>query len=219
MTSPSPQELEQKLRPFVVQRVQAADVDDVLQDVFMRVQQGLPGLRDQELFVPWLYQVARSAVQESLRQRARHPLVNGDGEPADLEAVGSAEPDTGLAAFAAIAIAQLASPYREALELTELQGKTQAQAAKELGISVSGMKSRVQRGREKLREVLESNCNIALDVRGGVIDCEPRDSRACSCTAENEAIASRPYERMAFTDAQDRRNASGIIVDLTDENV
>jgi RNA polymerase sigma-70 factor (ECF subfamily) len=187
MTSPSPEELEQKLRPFVVQRVQAADVDDVLQDVFMRVHQGLPGLRDQELFVPWLYQVARSAVQESLRQRARHPLVNDD-QPADLEAVGNAVPDTGLAAFAASAIARLASPYREALELTELRGMTQTQAAKELGISVSGMKSRVQRGREKLREVLETNCNIALDVRGGVLDCEPRDSRACSCAA-SDAIA------------------------------
>lgn len=169
-------------------------------------------MRDQELFVPWLYQVARSAVHESLRQRARHPLVGDQDEPSELAPVGSAVPDTGLAAFAASAIAQLASPYREALELTELQGMTQAQAAKELRISVSGMKSRVQRGGEKLREVIETNCNIALDVRGGVIDCEPRDSRACSCTAAG-------YERMAFTDAQDRRDASGIIVDLTDENV
>lgn len=182
MTSPSPQELEQKLRPFVVQRVPATDVDDVLQDVFMRVQQGLPGLRDQELFVPWLYQVARSAVQESLRQRARHPLANDDREQAELEPLGDAISDTGLAAFAASAIAQLASPYREALELTELRGMTQAQAAKELGLSVSGIKSRVQRGREKLREVLVTNCNIALDVRGGVIDCEPRDPGACSCS-------------------------------------
>ena len=148
----------------------------------MRVQQGLSGLRDQERFVPWLYQVARSAVKESLRQRARHPLVHDQSEPADLEAVGSAVPDTGLAAFAASAIAQLASPYREALELTELQGMTQGQAAKELGLSVSGMKSRVQRGREKLREVLMTNCTIALDVRGGVLDCEPRDPNACSCS-------------------------------------
>jgi RNA polymerase sigma-70 factor, ECF subfamily len=182
MPSPSPRELELKLRPFVVQRVPAADVDDVLQDVFMRVQQGLPGLRDQELFVPWLYQVARSAVRESLRQRARHPLAKDDGDQAQLESLGDPASDTGLAAFAASAIAQLASPYREALELTELRGMTQAQAAKALDLSVSGMKSRVQRGRDKLREVLATNCKIELDVRGGVIDCEPRDPRACACS-------------------------------------
>lgn len=179
----SHQELAQKLRPFVARRVPPTDVDDVLQDVFVRVQQGLPGLRDQERFVPWLYQVARSAVQENLRQRSRHPLAHGDsGEQLAPELEGSAAYDSGLAAFAAGAIARLPSPYREALTLTEVQGLTQAEAAEMLGTSVSGMKSRVQRGREKLREILETSCKIALDVRGGVIDCEPRRPSHCDCT-------------------------------------
>jgi RNA polymerase sigma-70 factor (ECF subfamily) len=177
----SHRELEQKLRPFVARRVPEAEVDDVLQDVFVRVQQGLSGLRDQDLFVPWLYRVARSAVQENLRQRARHPLASAHDEPAELEPDGSAAFDTGLAAFAAEAIARLRSPYREALALTELQGMKQLEAAKLLGLSPSGMKSRVQRGREKLREVLERSCKIALDVRGGVIDCEPREPSLCEC--------------------------------------
>jgi RNA polymerase sigma-70 factor, ECF subfamily len=176
-------ELEQRLRPFVARRVPAGDVDDVLQDVFVRVQRGLPALRDEERLVPWLYQVARSAVQESARQRARHPLAGHEyDEPAVLETEASVVSETGLAEFAAAAISSLPAPYREALTLTELQGITQPAAAKLLGISTSGMKSRVQRGREKLRELLESNCNIALDVRGGVIACEPRDVTNCSCT-------------------------------------
>jgi RNA polymerase sigma-70 factor, ECF subfamily len=176
-------ELEHKLRPFVARRVPPADVEDVLQDVFVRVQRGLPALRDEERLLPWLYQVARSAVQESVRQRARHPLVRHEyDEPAVAEPESSAPSETGLAAFAAAAISRLPSPYREALTLTELQGVTQLAAAKLLGISTSGMKSRVQRGREKLRELLESNCDIALDVRGGVISCEPREKNDCSCT-------------------------------------
>jgi RNA polymerase sigma-70 factor, ECF subfamily len=80
----------------------------------------------------------------------------------------------------------LPSPYKEALTLTELQGVTQLAAAKLLGLSTSGMKSRVQRGREKLRELLESNCNIALDVRGGVIACEPREKADCSCSRRED---------------------------------
>jgi RNA polymerase sigma-70 factor, ECF subfamily len=183
-----PWQLEQKLRPFVARRVPPAEVDDVLQDVFVRVQRSLATLRDDERFVPWLYQVARSAVQESLRQRARHPLAPGQhDEPAAVEPERSVATDSGLAAFAAEAITRLPSPYSEALTLTELQGMTQLGAANLLGLSPSGMKSRVQRGREKLRELLEANCNIALDVRGGVIACEPRKRAECSCSGNEDS--------------------------------
>lgn len=180
----APQELVQKLRRIVARRVPAADVDDVLQDVFVRVLRGLPSLRDQERFVPWLYQVAHSAAQQNLRRRMRHPLTNdGGAEQAAPEPEAVARPDTGLGAFAVRVIERLPSPYREALLLTEIEGMSQLAAAKVVGLSPSGMKSRVQRGREKLRDLLESNCKIALDVRGGVVDCEPREQGTCSCTA------------------------------------
>ena len=71
-------------------------------------------------------------------------------------------------------MACLPSPYREAITLTELEGLTQAEAARMVGISVSGMKSRVQRGRARLREMFEACCEIALDGRGAVMQCEPR---------------------------------------------
>ena len=47
-----------------------------------------------------------------------------------------------------------------------------------VGISVSGMKSRVQRGRAQLRELLEECCEIAVDARGKVTDVTRR--RPCS---------------------------------------
>ena len=78
-------------------------------------------------------------------------------------------------------VARLPSPYREALTLTEIEGLTQRAAADLLGVSLSGMKSRVQRGREKLRELLEACCRIGLDARGRVIGCEPRDPSSCRC--------------------------------------
>lgn len=87
-----------------------------------------------------------------------------------------------LASYVAPFVAMLASPYREALTLTELEGLTQKQAAEMLGISVSGMKTRVQRGRRELRRVLEDCCSIALDARGRVISCEPRaDGKIPNC--------------------------------------
>ncbi|APR82544.1 RNA polymerase sigma factor SigZ [Minicystis rosea] len=170
-------ELEARLRPFIARRVSDSDVDDVLQDVFLRMQRSLGNLREEDRFGPWLYQVARSAIADHRRARARHPQAQGTVpeetcSPPDTEADGAVAAE--LAQYVAPFIAMLPSPYREALTLTELQGVTQKDAAEMLGISLSGMKSRVQRGRERLRALLEDCCEIALDARGRVIACEPR---------------------------------------------
>jgi RNA polymerase sigma-70 factor (ECF subfamily) len=170
-------DLEAKLRPFIARRVRAdVDVDDVLQDVFVRLQRGLAALRDDERFGPWVYQVARSAIVDHQRVAARHRVVDGDSAenaaPEIDEDDGAVERE--LASYVAPFVAMLPSPYREALTLTELQGLTQKHAAEMLGISLSGMKSRVQRGRQHLRKALEDCCHIALDARGRVVACEPR---------------------------------------------
>lgn len=181
------QELERRLRPFVARRVPQSEVDDVLQDVFLRMQNALPTLRDEERFAPWIYSIARSAIVDSHRRRSRHTpleLDDGDAVPAALAARDASEPsaiEQEVAAYLVSYVAKLPSPYREALTLTEIQGMTQRAAADALGISLSGMKSRVQRGREKLREAIEQCCRLALDARGHVIDCEPRDPSDCRC--------------------------------------
>ncbi len=64
--------------------------------------------------------------------------------------------------------------YRCALELTELGGMTQERAAAELGLSTSGMKSRVQRDRRLLRDQVTHCCDVALDSHGALADVEPR---------------------------------------------
>jgi RNA polymerase sigma-70 factor (ECF subfamily) len=71
-------------------------------------------------------------------------------------------------------VARLPSPYREAVTLTELEGLTQKDAAEMLGVSVSGMKSRVQRGRERIRRMFEECCEMSVDCRGHVTGCTPR---------------------------------------------
>lgn len=178
-------ELERELRRFVGRRVaQAHDVDDVVQDVFVRLHRGQDGLRDEERFGAWVVRVARSAIAEHGRKRARHPLVGDDA--ADVEAsVGAEVSEDGsgdeseaiereLARCVPVFVAMLPSPYREALTLTELEGMSQKDAAELVGVSWSGMKSRVQRGRQQLRELFDDCCAIALDARGRVMTCEPR---------------------------------------------
>lgn len=170
-------DLEAKLRPFIARRVRSeVDVDDVVQDAFLRLQRGLAGLRDDQRFGPWVYQVARSAIVDHQRVAAKHRVVDDAGgrdEPLDVD-VDDSGVEQELASYLAPFVAMLPSPYREALTLVELEGLTQRQAAEMLGISLSGMKSRVQRGRVQLRAALEECCHIALDARGRVVACELR---------------------------------------------
>jgi RNA polymerase sigma-70 factor, ECF subfamily len=178
-------ELEERLRPFVARRVPRY-VDDVLQDVFLRAQRALPNLRDEERFGAWMYRVARSAIAESHRQRSRQPLLEVEELELPVATEGS-DPtplESEVADYLIPLISRLPSPYREALTLTELQGLTQQAAADVLGISLSGAKSRVQRGREKLRALLGECCRIGVDARGRVIDCEPLLPSSCKCKNE-----------------------------------
>lgn len=176
-------ELDAKLRPFVARRVRSeVDVDDIVQEVFLRMQRGLAELRDEERFGPWVYRVARSAIVDHHRRTSRDALPSssleawGDSLPEDSAPTTDDERaiERELATYVAPFVAMLPSPYREALTLVELEGLSQKRAAEMLGISVSGMKSRVQRGRAKLREALEECCAIALDARGRVLSCEVR---------------------------------------------
>lgn len=68
-------------------------------------------------------------------------------------------------------IDELPDIYREALVLAELEGITQQQLAERLGISLPAAKSRVQRGREKLKEKVQQCCNYRFDKYGNIISC------------------------------------------------
>ena len=85
-----------------------------------------------------------------------------------------------LAACLGPLIERLPPLHREALALTELEGLTQTSAAARLGLSSSGMKSRVQRGRAQLKELLGACCEIELDRRGGVRSYRPLRG-PCDC--------------------------------------
>ena len=175
-------DVDARLRPFIAKRVDRQDVDDVLQDVFLKMQRGLAGLRDEERLTPWRYQIARNAIADNARMRQRHPVA----EPVDAPAPRDDESAQQhlLAACIAVFVARLPSPYREAVTLVELEGQTIKEAAEMANISVSGMKSRVQRGRAQLRAALDACCQIALDARGKVIEVTPR---ACGCASSGTA--------------------------------
>lgn len=172
------------LRAFLRRRVPAGvDADDLVQDVFVRVIRSLGTLRGTDRPEAWLFQIARNGLRDALRARLRRdgrtdPLDGDVAAEPDLEADRAAEAE--LAPCLTGFIDRLPEPYRTAITMTSLQGWSQADAARQLGISNSGMKSRVQRGRAQLRDLLVTCCAIAVDARGGVADFHLRDAGGCA---------------------------------------
>lgn len=185
-------EVHQGLRAFIAKRVaDEASVEDLSQEVFLRMQRGLGGLKNESRLVAWIYQIARHAIIDYYRARDRQP-DRPAGLAIDLETVhpaslpvesfeSSGQLRTELAGCLRPMIERLSEDYRQAVTLVDLEGLAQHEAAARLGLSVSGMKSRVQRGRRHLREMLGACCVVALDRRRGVVDYEVRDRQSNSC--------------------------------------
>ena len=176
------QDLPASLRRFVARRVRNPDdVDDLVQRVLLRIVAGIGALREQDRLYAWVYRTARNVIADHYRAGARREIPFGDAgdvaERADVPAPASSDDEQGavreLAGCLAPMLAQLPARHREAVTWTEVDGLTQAEAARRAGVSLPGMKSRVQRGRRQLRTLLEACCRVELDRRGGPVAIAP----------------------------------------------
>jgi len=185
------------LRAFLQSRVPSdSDADDLLQDVFVRVYENLGSLRQAGRVESWVYQIARSAVTDFYRRRGPRPADEVE-QVADLQF----DPGSGVnqnravGAWLALTIDELPPTLRDAVRMYEIEGLSQAEIADRLGLSLPGAKSRVQRGRRQLEELLRGSCQLELDRRGNVIACRPardatRGQAACECdNLDGERVA------------------------------
>ncbi|MCR9286641.1 MAG: RNA polymerase sigma factor SigZ [Bacteroidetes bacterium] len=171
------QNINQSLQKFVQSKVQDEVISkDILQDVYVKVQLKLPQLKDEAKLMPWVFQIARNEINDHFRrQRKTRTLDIVDGENAKDE---SEMPNThqGFSQCVPSFLDALPEKYREALFLVEIEGLPQKELAERLNISYSGAKSRVQRGREKLKEALLECCKIKTDVYGNILEYQKRVS-------------------------------------------
>lgn len=163
-----------ELHSFVLKRVgDAADAEDIVQDVLLRALSQQDTLRDHRKLRSWLFQIMRNAIVDYYRShRPSEPL------PLDLSDEEADPNQTAVRELAQCLVSMadsLPAHYREALVLSELQGLKQAEIAKHLGLSLSGAKSRVQRARRMLGENLLECCRIELDAAGCIQDYHGRN--------------------------------------------
>ena len=183
-------ELHERVLGFVARRVRSReDAEDIAQEVMLRIHRHSGDLEHADRMVAWVYRIAANAIADHYRRPARRELPAGQAtdvpEPAapDWSEPEQDELRRELAGCLAPLIERLPPIYRQALELTELDGVTQVGAAAELGLSVSGMKARVQRARRQLRELLLECCHVELDSRRAPTGINRRPTGSCERSA------------------------------------
>ena len=166
-----------ELRRFIRHRV--ADqhtADDLLQETFMRIHRGIESLADTERLAPWVYQIARNVIHDHYgRARPNAQILEEIIDEAD-DSFDTSECHAGACVNGLID--ELPDGQREVVQLAEREGLTHAEIAQRLGVSLSAAKSRVQRGRMLLKDVLNQCCTFEFDRRGNVLDIDPKPGRA-----------------------------------------
>ncbi|GHO84100.1 RNA polymerase sigma factor SigZ [Dictyobacter formicarum] len=174
---------------FIEKRVgDTTSAEDILQEVFLKIHQQIGSLKDIKKLESWIYQITRNAIIDAYR---RHKNTMPLDTPEVLE-LPDALPDDDIVSelFPSIRgmVTSLPAQDRQALILTEYQGLTQKELSERLGISLSGAKSRVQRAREKLKQMLLECCHFELDRRGHVINYQSR----CQCCTVDTCCSQTP---------------------------
>ena len=154
-----------------------AAAEDILQNVYLKIQARINTLQKEERIRAWVYRIARNAITD--HHRSRTPTTDLEEVPDEAgDATGDAT-DEGLEHQLSRTVRDmlegLPQDHRQAIQLTEYEGLTQKELADRLGISVSGAKSRVQRARARLKTLLLDCCHFELDRRGRVVNYYARE--------------------------------------------
>jgi len=156
------------------------DINDIIQDTFIKVKTNIDKLKNPAKVESWIYQIARNTINDYFRKQKKS-FENEDNlnelitEPSAFE-----EEDIKVqiqtrefSEYAGFVVNELPEKYRKAVYMADIEGFSMKELAEELNISVSGAKSRVQRGRKMIKEIILKCCEVNTDKYGNIVDYEP----------------------------------------------
>jgi len=173
------QQYRSALKRFLSSKVSnQADVEDLLQTILIKTHKSLDTLKSTESVKPWLFQIANRSIIDFYRTKAKEHELTADDlwyqEP-------TVELEHEMAPCVGPFIEALPAKYSELLTAIDIQGQSQKDYASRQGLGYSTLKSRVQKGRTLLRQLFENCCDLILDQRGNVIECESKAGQCKDC--------------------------------------
>lgn len=179
---PSFEVLHAEFRPRVLaylrRFVDPAEAEDLAQEVFFKVHQGLAGFRQEARLSTWVFQIATHAALDRLKSAAHKaavqtaPLEGFPGLATEAAQVQSPIQDDMCRCIRDM-VDELPVPYRMVLVLADLKELRMGEIAQVLGLTPGAAKIRLHRARNMLRERMERGCRILLDERAEV-QCDPK---------------------------------------------
>lgn len=172
------EEYHSKLHAFIDKRVNNPSVaDDILQEIFVKIQSQIETLKSADKIQAWIYQIARNAIIDYYRTLKPELEL-----PESLSAPVSDPGDTARKEITdglLLMIRKLPARYRQFVMMSEIEGLKQAEVAVKQKVSISCAKTRIQRGRVRLKEMLLQCCHFKFDGQGRVIDYEKKKCDSC----------------------------------------
>lgn len=141
----------------------AEDAADLSQEAFLRIHRHLSGFRGRASLKTWVYQVAVNCCRSRLRRRARQARRSHlDLESVDQVPTQERNPEDRAVArsdgrWLLDALQRVPQPFREAVVLRDIEGLSYREIAEVLGVRIGTVRSRIARGRDRLRQTLEAS--------------------------------------------------------------
>ena len=169
-------EFRSKLQSYLARRLgNPDDVEDVLQDVFVRVTRNEQTLKTVREPLAWLYTLTNSALVDHLRKQRNH-VGPADSDVENIPAPSDEETDDDFSDCLLPLVDNLPDKYQDAIRFVDIGGGKQTELAADTGLTVSAAKSRVQRGRHMLKEAILGCCLVERD---GLQNVTALDSGKC----------------------------------------
>ncbi len=173
------EEFSDRIYAFILSKVKDRDLaNDILQDVFLKIHTKLDTLNNDEALSGWLFSITRNTITDYYRKSQKARKENQELKD-NLPLFEDEELSQCCEACLHLFIADLPQKYRDAILATDLGELSQKEYAVKIGLSHSGVKSRVQRGRVQLNEYFKKCCLHKNEY--GESECIHKDSYACTC--------------------------------------
>ena len=172
-------EYHSRLAAFIRGKVAEDAAEDLLQDIFMKIHLHIDSLKDVTKLESWLYQITRNAITDYYRsRRVSEELPEWIEQPLPEEEDSVRKE---LSACLEPMVRALPDKYRNAIRLSEMENRTQKEVAEVERISLSGAKSRVQRGRALLKNMLNDCCQFEINNKNQVISYKKKEKSCKFC--------------------------------------
>jgi RNA polymerase sigma-70 factor, ECF subfamily len=165
------------LKYFKAKTRDASLAEDLRQEVFLRVHSRLGSLREEQRAQHWLSAIAHNVLADHWKTDKRKKDLRLES-PRDDDSQGEL-----AESCVRNMIDTLPEQYALPLRMSDIEGMKQQEIAERLSLNLSATKSRIQRGREKLRSAIVSCCHVELNKRGEIVDSKCSNGHCSQCAA------------------------------------